>query len=146
MKEYPCEYRNPEKIGVGEHDWRKTIEAPTPREAYEKFIKTVGVYPDEVVVETAFMSCEIFNDHVELALQKEAEDKKATAVEKNATKGNQKGTDQLMLEELKQIRKYIGSTNYNLEILDARLARMKWLLFSIALMLWGVYFFLKGGF
>jgi hypothetical protein len=71
MKNYNCEYsREGKKLDIGDN-WYKTIEANNPREAYEKFIKDVGVFQKPVIVDGGnfLKGPELFSDHIEAAEQ-----------------------------------------------------------------------------
>ena len=112
MKTYKCEYSNSHRLKIGD-DYKKEIEAANPKEAYEKFIGKVGVYPQRVSVhlQQRPYDYEEFDDHI--------------------------NTDEKILNELRGLRSTVNDV-------EDRLLRLKWLLFSIAIM---IFVFLKfGGF
>ena len=80
MKNYNCEYsREGKKLDIGDN-WYKTIEANNPREAYEKFIKDVGVFEKPVIVDGGnfLKGPELFSDHIETLKRKADESKRKT--------------------------------------------------------------------
>ena len=81
MKNYNCEYREGKELDIGDN-WYKTIEANNPREAYEKFIKDVGVFHKPVIVRGGgfLKDPESFVDHIE-TLKRKADEAKRKADE-----------------------------------------------------------------
>ena len=82
MNYYNCEYsREGKKLDIGDN-WYKTIEANNPREAYEKFIKDVGVFEKPVIVDggSFLKGPELFSDHIE-TLKRKADESKRKADE-----------------------------------------------------------------
>ena len=81
MKNYNCEYSEGKELDVGDN-WYKTIEANNPREAYEKFIKDVGVFHKPVIVMGGgfLKDPELFVDHIE-TLKRKADESKRKADE-----------------------------------------------------------------
>ena len=57
-----CEYRYPHRLKIGD-DYKKGFIAANPKEAYEKFIGKVGVYPQNVFVSYKG-GYEEFEDHI----------------------------------------------------------------------------------
>ena len=60
---HSCEYSNSHRLKIGD-DYRMQIEAANPKEAYEKFIGKVGVYPQRVSVHSSKFDFEEFDDHI----------------------------------------------------------------------------------
>ena len=78
MKNYHCEYEEGHVIQSID-DWKLPVEADDPRQAYEKFIKELGVFNHRVYVRRGFKG-QYFDDHVisekkELEIQKKAQEK-----------------------------------------------------------------------
>ncbi|MDP6735667.1 MAG: hypothetical protein QF732_04135, partial [Nitrospinaceae bacterium] len=72
---FNCEYDYFEGRDALGGKWSKAIKASSAREAYEKFIRSVGVYQSAVSVTWGFMGSETFWDHVDKASNSNAEGK-----------------------------------------------------------------------
>ena len=87
MRKYRCQYEDYSTLDYGV-PWRKKINATSHKEAYEKFLKDVGIYPQAVQVWTGlFSKIVFFRDHVASAVEKQKEleeTKKKTEGEKEA--------------------------------------------------------------
>ena len=66
MKKYNCEYRDGHKLNIGDNWEKKGILASNHKEAYEKFIQEVGLYPKSVTVSSGLLGVwkEFDNDRV----------------------------------------------------------------------------------
>ena len=105
---YRCEYRNYHRLKIGD-DYKLTsfhqmeIIAANPKEAYEKFIGKVGVYPQVVFVDNldyVKKDFEEFDDHIK--------------------------TDEKILNELKELRIKVVDV-------EDRLSNLKWVIFTSAI-------------
>ena len=68
MKKYNCEYRDGHKLNIGDNWEKKGILANNHKEAYEKFIQEVGLYPKSVTVSSGLLGVwKEFDNHIEEA-------------------------------------------------------------------------------
>ena len=87
MKTWNCLYENgylyTKQYGLTNNDWwTKKIDAENPREAYDKFLVEVGLYPIKVIVETGFFrASKAFDEHIELAKKKNDQEIETAAKE-----------------------------------------------------------------
>ena len=145
MKKFNCQYR-----GLRDDSGNfisMSVEAETPKEAYEKFIETVGVYPKEVVVGEGILHTKIFDNHK----WKSETDKKEDIIKKinknNEEKNNlsseekisgynktyeQLPTDEKMLFQLEMMREEVSEVR-------SKLSNLKWLLFAIAIIIYTTF-------
>jgi hypothetical protein len=66
MKTYNCEYRDGHKLNIGDNWKKKGILASNHKEAYEKFIQEVGLYPKSVTVSSGLLGVwKEFDKHLE---------------------------------------------------------------------------------
>ena len=71
MKKYNCEYRDGHKLNIGDNWEKKGILSSNHKEAYEKFIQEVGLYPKSVTVSSGSLGVwKEFDDHIEAAKQR----------------------------------------------------------------------------
>ena len=71
MKKYNCEYRDGHKLNIGDNWEKKGILASNHKEAYEKFIQEVGLYPKSVTVSSGLLGVwKEFDNHIEAAKEK----------------------------------------------------------------------------
>jgi hypothetical protein len=98
MRKYNCEYEDYSTLDYGV-PWRKKINATSHKEAYEKYLKDVGIYPQAVQVWTSLLSKSLFfRDHVASAMEKQrelAEKKKIIKEEKEIIVANESFNEQI---------------------------------------------------
>ena len=83
------------------------IKASSPKEAYENFIKQVGIFQKEVIVDddALFINSEVFDDHVDKELQKKIiEQEKLQLQEKKAEEDKRKLREKKAEEDKRKLR------------------------------------------
>ena len=80
MKKYNCEYRDGHKLNIGDNWEKKGILASNHKEAYEKFIQEVGLYPKSVTVSSGLLGVwKEFDNHIEAVKERVSTDTKDLA-------------------------------------------------------------------
>jgi hypothetical protein len=105
VNKYNCRYRHGPLLNIGDK-WEMDIEASSPKEAYESFIKQVGIFQKEVIVDDdeLFINSEVFDDHVDKELQKKIiEQEKLQLEEKKAEEDKKKLEEKKAEEDKKKI-------------------------------------------
>ena len=145
MKKFNCQYRD--LLDDSGNLISMSVEAATPKEAYEKFIETVGVYPKDVVVDGGILLTKIFNNHKSKSESDKIEGKidsvrppKQEDIIKRINKNNEEKsyekqkqnelpTDERMLVELVRMREELNEVSL-------KLSNLKWVALTIAIMIY----------
>ena len=139
MKKFNCEYRD--LLDDSGNLISMSVEAETPKEAYEKFIETVGAYPKEVVVGEGILHTKIFDNHkwksetdkeedIIKKINKNNEEKNNLSSEEKISGYNktyeQLPTDEKMLFQLEMMREEVSEVR-------SKLSNLKWVIFTVSL-------------
>lgn len=154
MKKYNCEYRDGHKLNIGDNWEKKGILANNHKEAYEKFIQEVGIYPKLVTVSFGlFGESKEFDDHIEAENQRiiantNTEDEQSKTSESDATKQNINLTTQEQL-----LQKIVDNQNKQTEVLNrvhweqneqtGALNKIRWAIIALLIFIVGQWIALK---
>ena len=107
MKKYNCEYRDGHKLNIGNNWEKKGILASNHKEAYEKFIQEVGLYPKSVTVSSGLLGVwKEFDNHLEAAKERVSTDTKDLAKSGGITA--ETSTEKLLLKILDSQQKQLN--------------------------------------
>jgi len=154
MKKYNCEYRDGHKLlKIGDNYIEKGILASNHKEAYEKFIQEVGLYPKSVTVSSGLLGVwKEFDDHIEEAKQRIHEMKKVKGEQieslepKEVEKNNNLSTDKLLakiIQMQKQQSELFENQINNQNEQTESLNKIRWAIIALLLFIVGQTIVLK---
>jgi hypothetical protein len=133
MIKYSCQYDYFDcRDALRKEQWYNVIKASSSKEAYDKFIKDVGIYRSAVSVTWGFMGSETFWDHVDKASNSDTGKKE---VQQNVNLS----TDELLNVIIRNQEENIHNQNEQTESLN----KIRWAIIALLLFIVGQTIVLK---